>query len=158
MSHIVSGYWYNSAANLAVRIDETYQGAYGSSLFDYSDMTADGLVKNYQTTIGPSVGSNASCFNDYVALPGFPLITPEFLQNANATFGGVVDDDLMGTVQTVRGDSLFQSMTCSSSLTSLDERSGTFSSLIPSLPLFISTQRTCCKDMISGARIDGRKS
>ena len=101
LSHISSGYWYNSASLGKVRIDESYEGAYGSSLFDYTDMSPDGGVMNHQVLVGPSVGSESTCFDDYVQNPGFPLITPGFLRDWNASFGGVVDDRFLGVTQTV---------------------------------------------------------
>ena len=108
VSHIVSGYWYNSASHGQVRIDETYAGAFGSSLFDYTDMNAEGAVKNRQIIVAPSVGSTPSCFDEYVEQPGFPLITKDFLQAASATFGGIVTDPLIGESQTV-SEASFQS-------------------------------------------------
>ena len=102
VSHIASGYWYNSAENGKVRVDETYDGAFGSSLFDFTNMSPDGGVRNHQIIVGPSVDSKPECFHDYVQAPGFPLITADFLQSANASFGGIVQEPLLGVTQTVR--------------------------------------------------------
>lgn len=101
VSHITSGYWYNSAANGKVRVDETYDGAYGSSLFDYTNMSSTGAFSNHQIIVGPSIGSAPSCFDDYVENPGFPLVTADFLQTYNASFGGIVQEPFLGEVQTV---------------------------------------------------------
>lgn len=102
VSHITAGYWYNSASNGKVRVDETYLGAYGSSLFDYTNATQDGTISNAQIIIGPSIGSEPSCFDDYVEMPGFPLVTADFLISYNATFGGIVNEPFLGWTQTVR--------------------------------------------------------
>jgi hypothetical protein len=102
VSHIAAGYWYNSKSQAKVRVDETYNGALGSSLFDYTNVNSSGQVLNKQYLLQPSVGSKPSCFKDYVTDPGFPLITKDFLHNLNAVFGGVVQDSFVGWAQTVR--------------------------------------------------------
>lgn len=101
VSHIAAGYWYNSVSQGKVRVDETYDQGFGSSLFDYNNVTSSGEVLNKQYLIGPSVGSNPTCFNEHVAAPGFPLVTVDFLRNLNAVFGGVVQDPYVGWVQSV---------------------------------------------------------
>lgn len=101
VSHIAAGYWYNSASQGKVRVDEAYDGAFGSSLFDYSDTSTDGAVLNKQWIIEGSAGSHPTCFNEHVPDPGFPLVTKDFLQNANAVFGGVMQDPYAGWVQSV---------------------------------------------------------
>jgi hypothetical protein len=101
VSHIAAGYWYNSNSQAKVRIDETYDGAFGSSLFDYNDINSSGQVLNKQYLIQPSVGSTPDCFNDHVTNPGFPLVTIDFLRNLNAVFGGVVQDPYVGWAQSV---------------------------------------------------------
>jgi hypothetical protein len=57
---------------------------------------------NHQYLVGPSAGSEATCFDDYVQAPGFPLVTSDLLREFNATFGGVVQEPLLGVTQTVR--------------------------------------------------------
>jgi hypothetical protein len=101
LSHIASGYWYNSANQGKVRVDETYKDAYGSSLFDYTNTSSSGGVFNHLITHGPAIGQQADCFADYVDLPGFPLVTEGFLKDANASFGGVVKEPFLGEVQSV---------------------------------------------------------
>lgn len=86
VSHIASGYWYNSAAAGKVRVDESYDGAFASSLFDYTDIDADGKVLNRMRTVETSVGNEPSCFSEHVADPGFPLVTADILQIYDATF------------------------------------------------------------------------
>lgn len=101
MSHIASGYWYNSATLGKVRVDESYDGAFASSLFDYTDVTADGLVLNKLWSVGPSAGSRPSCFVEHIADPGFPLVTVGFLKDNQAVFGGIVNDPVVGYAQSV---------------------------------------------------------
>ncbi|KAK5093303.1 hypothetical protein LTR70_005019 [Exophiala xenobiotica] len=99
VSHIASGYWYNSAAHGKVRVDETYDGAFGSSLFDYTDVDANGQVLNKLWTVETSVGNVPACFVEHVADAGFPLITADLLKIYQASFGGVVNDPYVGYVQ-----------------------------------------------------------
>ena len=101
VSHITAGYWYNSAEHGKIRVDEAYDGSLASSLCDFTDMNADGGIMNHLITVGPSMGSEPSCFDDYLQAPGFPLITEDFLKSANATFGGVIQEPLLGVTQTV---------------------------------------------------------
>ncbi|KAI9878537.1 MAG: hypothetical protein M1823_006944, partial [Watsoniomyces obsoletus] len=100
LSNIAAGYWYNSAEHGKVRIDEAYDGAFGSSLFDYTNTSSDGGVMNHQYLVGPSAGSEATCFDEYVQAPGFPLVTSDLLREFNATFGGVVQEPFLGVTQT----------------------------------------------------------
>lgn len=101
VSHIAAGYWYNSRSQGKVRVDETYDGALGSSLFDYTDINSSGQVLNKQYLLQPSVGSTPDCFTDHVTSPAFPLVTGDFLRNLNAVFGGVVLDSFVGCAQSV---------------------------------------------------------
>lgn len=101
VSHIAAGYWYNSNSQAKVRVDETYDGALGSSLFDYTDINSSGQVLNKQYILQPSVGSTPDCFTDHVTNPAFPLVTNDFLRNLNAVFGGVVQDSFVGWAQSV---------------------------------------------------------
>lgn len=101
VSHITSGYWYNSVAQGKVRVDEAYDGEFASSLFDYTNVTADGQVLNKLRLVGPSVGSSPTCFVEHISNPGFPLVTTDILKNNSAVFGGVVNDPEMGYTQSV---------------------------------------------------------
>ncbi|KAJ9608254.1 hypothetical protein H2200_007242 [Cladophialophora chaetospira] len=98
VSHIVTGYMYNSATHGLVRVDEVLDGALGSSLFDYRN-ASDGSALNKQWLVGPSVGSKPTCFSERVSMPGFPLVTAGILQTNGATFGGVVQDQWVGYAQ-----------------------------------------------------------
>ena len=61
-----------------------------SSLFDYTNISSDGLVSNTLYTLSPSVLSKPEVFSDYVN-PGFPLFTEDILISNNAAFTGLVD-------------------------------------------------------------------
>jgi hypothetical protein len=100
VSHIVTGYWWNAASLGMVRVDEVYDGAFGSSLFDYTNST-DGSALNKQYLIGPTPGSKPSCFSDQVSQPGFPLLTADLLKEANAVYGGIVMDQWVSSVTSV---------------------------------------------------------
>ena len=101
VSHIAAGYWYNSASLGKVRVDESYDGAFASSLFDYTNTTSDGGVLNKLWTVSPSVGSQPTCFSEHIPDPGFPLVTADILKQAGASFGGVTNDQWIGYSQTV---------------------------------------------------------
>ena len=100
VSHIVTGYWWNSAANGKIRVDEVYDGAFGSSMFDFTN-SSDGSALNKQYLIGPNVGSTPSCFVGQVSQPGFPLLTADLLQSTHAVYGGIVQDQWAGQVTSV---------------------------------------------------------
>ena len=57
LSHIAAGYIYNSPAHFKVRVDLTSDALFGSSLFDYTNTTNEGLVANTQWTLSPAVNS-----------------------------------------------------------------------------------------------------
>ena len=101
VSHISSGYWYNSAAQGKVRVDETFEGSLASSLFDYTNITAEGRILNKLWEIHPSVGSTPTCFVEHLQNPAFPLVTVDLLKVNQAIFGGVVNDPLVGYTQSV---------------------------------------------------------
>lgn len=94
LSHITSGYIYNSPVQSLVRADEAYNGAFGSSLFNYHNTTEDGLVDNILTTYN-STFTRLDVWRGYVN-PGFPLITDDFLAKEGASFGGLVHRDFVG--------------------------------------------------------------
>lgn len=101
VSHITGGYWYNSAATGKVRLDEAYEGGFGSSLFDFTNTSSDGGVENKQWLIEPSVGSTPQCGITSEVAPAFPLLTATILQDVDAVWGGVVNDDWLGEVYSV---------------------------------------------------------
>ncbi|KAL9038356.1 MAG: hypothetical protein Q9214_005309, partial [Letrouitia sp. 1 TL-2023] len=97
LSHITSGFIYNSPNNNKVRVDQAFDGNLGSSLFDFANVTDDGLVLNKYFLISPSIASKPNC-TQYSTNPGFPLIGPDFLTSARAVFVGEIDDEFNGRV------------------------------------------------------------
>jgi hypothetical protein len=98
VSHIASGFIYSSPSQQKVRVDEAYDSALGSSLFDYTNVTQEG-VANRQWILTPAITSRPDLFQGYV-IPAFPLITSDFLVTNGAVFGGVVNDPYVGEVST----------------------------------------------------------
>ncbi|PTB64972.1 hypothetical protein BBK36DRAFT_5433 [Trichoderma citrinoviride] len=49
LSHIMTGYIDNSPTNKIVRVVEAYDDAPASSVFNYANVTTDGLVDNFMT-------------------------------------------------------------------------------------------------------------
>ncbi|KAI4212355.1 MAG: hypothetical protein LQ351_004925 [Letrouitia transgressa] len=96
LSHITSGFIYNSPDNNKVRVDQAFDGSLGSSLFDFANVT-DGLVLNKYFLISPSIASKPNC-TQYLTNPGFPLIAPDFLTSTKAVFVGEVNDEVNGHV------------------------------------------------------------
>ena len=99
LSHIASGFIYSSPSQQKVRVDEAYDSALGSSLFDYTNITQEG-VANRQWLLDPAITSPPSLFQGYVT-PAFPLIARDLLVTSGAVFGGVVNDPYVGEVSTV---------------------------------------------------------
>ncbi|KAL9608353.1 MAG: hypothetical protein Q9167_006809 [Letrouitia subvulpina] len=97
LSHITSGFIYNSPKNNKVRVDQAFDSSLGSSLFDFANVTDDGLVLNKYFLVSPSIASKPNC-TEYSTNPGFPLIAPDFLTSNKAVFVGEVDDELNGRV------------------------------------------------------------
>jgi hypothetical protein len=71
-----------------------------SSIFDYTNMSADGLVSNILYTFTPTLASPPSIFSDYVN-PAFPIFTPDILANNSAVFTGLTHRDKNGQVASV---------------------------------------------------------
>ena len=93
LSHITTGYMYNSPSANIVRVDEVYKGTIASSVFNFANVTKYGLVDNTLTSVfedfrGPSV------FRGYVN-SNFPLIIGSFLVDMEAVFTGLVDRSLI---------------------------------------------------------------
>ena len=109
ISHIASGFVYNSPSQRKVRVDEAYDSTFGSSLFDYNNVTQEG-VANRLWTLSPAITSPPACFEGF-ANPAFPLISEDFLVANNAIYGGEMYDALAGKVSSVSctGSSIPQS-------------------------------------------------
>ncbi len=105
MSHIASGYIYNSPSNHKIRVDEAFDSNFASSLFDYTDISSDGLVSNTLYTLAPCIAATPQFWHGYV-MPVFPLFTSDILVTSNAVFTGIVDDRFNGRVASVSYSSI----------------------------------------------------
>jgi hypothetical protein len=92
LSHITSGYIYNSPAQSLVRVDQAHDGGFGSSVFNYANISSEGLVDNTLTTFH-SGSLKPDVWRGYVQ-PGFPLFAGDILVQAGAAFSGLVRRDL----------------------------------------------------------------
>ena len=100
MSHIGAGFLYNSPTAGKVRVDESYDMNIASSIFDYTNTSANGLVSNILYSFTPSIASPPSIFSDYVN-PNFPLFTPGILEVNGAVFTGLTHRAKNGQVASV---------------------------------------------------------
>jgi hypothetical protein len=106
VSHITAGFIYVSPSNQKIRVDQAYSFSLSSSLFDYTNLSSDGLVSNMVYTLTPNVAAQPCIWIGYV-VSAFPLWRNETLVESNAVFGGVVDDRDMGIVTSVRSQFIF---------------------------------------------------
>lgn len=93
LSHITSGYMYFSPSQGVVRVDEAYDGVLATSVFNYANVTKEGLVENTMTLYS---GNSASptVWSGYV-MSDFPLFPGDILIKERAVFGGLVNRDLL---------------------------------------------------------------
>lgn len=92
MSHITAGYMASSTSSSTVRVDEAYAGGLASSLFNYANVTSDGLVDNTLTTFAPP--ENVTVWRGYVN-SNFPLFSADLLVRAGAVFAGLATRELV---------------------------------------------------------------
>lgn len=92
ISHIASGFIYSSSSQQKARVDEAYDSSLDSSLFDYANVTQDG-VANRLWILTPSISSGPYLWQGYVT-PAFPLISHDFLVTNGAVFGGIINNPL----------------------------------------------------------------
>ncbi|KAB8202989.1 hypothetical protein BDV34DRAFT_200142 [Aspergillus parasiticus] len=88
LTHITSGFIYNSPSQNIVRADEAFEGSLASSFFNYANTTKEGLVENTLTTF--SHKSNKTTIWKGFVNPGFPLFPEDILVQYGAVFGGLV--------------------------------------------------------------------
>ncbi|CAF3480611.1 unnamed protein product [Rotaria sp. Silwood1] len=93
ISHIGSGMIYASLSLGRLRMDITYGGVISSSLFDYANANSDGTIPNYMYKLSPSTATAGSC-SYYNVTPAYPLFPPNILVASQATFAGLVTDNL----------------------------------------------------------------
>jgi hypothetical protein len=147
VSHIASGFIYNSPSRSKVRVDEAYDSTLGSSLFDYTNVTQGG-VANRLWSLSPAITSPPECFQGF-SNPAFPLISEDILVANEAIYGGVTYDAFAGEVALVRFDSAI-SCICTVkryllSFTNHSSPSGTYCIKEPSQSQFCSTKPTSFK-------------
>lgn len=101
LSHIITGYMYNNPSKNHVRVDETFEDGLASSLFDFSNVTKDGLVDNTLTSVFKDF-AHPDVWRGYVNT-NYPLIAADFLAKNGAVFAGLVDRQFLeGKVASVR--------------------------------------------------------
>ncbi|CRG84844.1 Anoctamin-5 [Talaromyces islandicus] len=93
LSHIMSGYMYASPSQNLVRVDETYDGGLARSIFNYANVSNEGLVENILTSFTDNL-TNPTVWTGYVE-SNYPLFTDDFLVKNEAVFGGLVKRDFL---------------------------------------------------------------
>ncbi|KAK0389691.1 hypothetical protein NLU13_3264 [Sarocladium strictum] len=96
LSHITQGYITNSGSKNLVRVDQGNDDGPSSSVFDYKNVTKDGLVDNTLTTYAPG-SSKPVVWRGYVN-SNFPIFQGDILVKYGAVFTGLVDRDFVGRV------------------------------------------------------------
>ncbi|KAI5458298.1 hypothetical protein BGZ63DRAFT_432809 [Mariannaea sp. PMI_226] len=97
LSHITAGYIVNSASNGYVRAVEAFEGGLlASSVFNYANVTKEGLVDNTLTTYNPD-SKKPDVWRGYVN-SNFPIFAKDVLVSNGAVFAGLVDRTFVGRV------------------------------------------------------------
>lgn len=99
VSHITAGYIVNSPKHGFVRVDKADDTGLASSLFNYANVSRDGLVDNTLTTYLPGA-DKPDIWRGYVN-SNFPIFPEDILVAAGASFSGLVDRNLVGRVAAV---------------------------------------------------------
>ncbi|KAM0257091.1 hypothetical protein ACHAQJ_004555 [Trichoderma viride] len=97
LSHIMTGYINNSPTKGIVRVNEAYNDAPASSLFNYANVTSDALMDNLLTIYN---GSTPYVWQGYVN-SNYPIFEKDFLLKDDAVFGGIVTRQFSGNVASV---------------------------------------------------------
>ncbi|KAB8069454.1 hypothetical protein BDV29DRAFT_50558 [Aspergillus leporis] len=93
MSHITTGHIYNSPEQGKVRVDQAHEGTLASSLFNYGNVSENGLVDNTMVSFTEDF-NKPGVFHGYVH-QNFPLWTTDVLVQNKAVFGGLVERDFV---------------------------------------------------------------
>lgn len=93
LSHITTGYVYNSPSQGFVRVDEAYDGHLASSYFDFSNVTKEGLVDN-TLTMYDHESTTPTVWRGYVN-SNYPIFQEDILVEAGAVFEGLVKRDFI---------------------------------------------------------------
>ncbi|VUC25573.1 unnamed protein product [Clonostachys rosea] len=88
LSHITTGYIVNSPSQGFVRVDQANDDGFGTSLFNYANVTEDGLVDNILTMYITN-STTPDIWQGYVN-SNFPIFQEEILVQAGAVFSGLV--------------------------------------------------------------------
>lgn len=109
LSNIAAGYIVNSPSEAVVHVDVVYEGNLASSVFNYANVTEEGLVDNTVTTYSDN-STDPEIWRDFVQ-PNFPIFPEDILVESEAVFGGLVERKfLRGQVASV--SSPFLSLSC----------------------------------------------
>lgn len=102
VSNIAAGYIVNSPSQNVVRAQVTSNTGLESSLFNYANISSEGLVDNIVTTYSDQAETPPTVWRDYVN-PSFPIFQDTILKDGGAVYGGLVERQLAnGLVATVR--------------------------------------------------------
>ncbi|KID98644.1 hypothetical protein MAJ_05300, partial [Metarhizium majus ARSEF 297] len=93
LSHIQTGYMYNSPAKNLVRVDETFEDGLATSVFNFANVTEDRRVDNTLTSVFKDF-AHPQVWRGYVNT-NYPLIGADFLAKAGAVFSGLVERDFI---------------------------------------------------------------
>ncbi|KAL2203557.1 hypothetical protein CC79DRAFT_1371609 [Sarocladium strictum] len=96
LSHITQGFIVNSGPKGFVRVEQGNDDGISSSVFDYKNVTKDGLVDNTLTTYAPGK-TTPQIWRGYVN-SNFPIFQKDLLVEAGAVLTGLVDRDFVGRV------------------------------------------------------------
>jgi hypothetical protein len=105
VSNIAAGYIINSPSQGIVRAYVTSNSGLQSSVFNYANVTDEGLVDNIVTSYSDDPADPPTIWRDYVN-SNFPIFEETVLVNSNAVFTGLVERRIVeGPVAAVRATS-----------------------------------------------------
>lgn len=84
---------YTSPSQNLVRVDEIYDGGLARSIFNYANVSNEGLVENILTSFTDDLTS-PTVWTGYVE-SNYPLFTDDLLIKNGAVFGGLVKRDFL---------------------------------------------------------------
>ncbi|OAA43777.1 hypothetical protein NOR_04352 [Metarhizium rileyi] len=93
LSHIQIGYMYNAPSKNMVRADEVFEDGLATSVFNFANVTSDGLVDNTLTSVFRDF-AHPDVWRGYVRT-NYPLIRADFLISSEAVFSGLVERALI---------------------------------------------------------------
>lgn len=103
ITNIAAGYILNSPSQGIVRAQVTSNSGLESSVFNYANVTNEGLVDNTVTTYPDDSENPPTVWRDYVN-SNFPIFKETFLVDSGAVFAGLVQRRIVeGLVAAVSG-------------------------------------------------------